>query len=470
MTKILSYLKEETADARQAARWPFYALLVCLAALAIRFPGEWDSDTVEQHAQMLAGSYRDWHPPVFAAFWRLVNSAWNGLTGMRVTGSGVIYIVHAAMLWGGLALILRAARPFLLSFVGLPRWKPALFSGAILFFGLFEMVPMTRFVFKDTAMMAGYVPALGLMLNFPKSVPGKALVCPVCLLLLFYGTAVRHNAIFALMPMLALLLLRIRPGLRLRLLAAGLLAIWAALLFGVNQINYGLLKAEKQYPLQEIIFTDFWKLNYKTGTFDLPPLPAGRSWAPLTGDVFFRFYNEAPVYIQRSFTFINEYYAGQGGLVLRHDFSEDPRAFDELRSAWVDKIISQFGAYVGIHKRIFVDLLREYSFMGLTGALYFAAGLLLVASGLVLLIRKKGGEPAPYLVALSGLLYVLPYAAAVPDIQRRYLFWFFFAVAFGLSWVLASLLRGRAAAVVRGVPTPPCAPGSTCDMRDRGYE
>jgi hypothetical protein len=443
MTKIWISLKEGTADARQAGRWPFYALLICLAALAIRFPGEWDSDTVDQHAQMLSGVYRDWHPPVFAAFWRLVNSVWNGFTGMRVTGSGVLYVVHAAMLWGGLALMLKAARPFLRSFVGLPRWKLALFSGAILFFGLFEMVSMTRFIFKDTAMMAGYIAALGLMLNFPKSVPGKVLVCPLCLLLLFYGTAVRHNALFALMPMLALLLLRLRPGLSPRLLAAGLLAIWAAMLFGINQVNYGVLKAEKQYPLQEIIFTDFWKLNYKTGTFDLPPLPAGRSWDPLTGDVFFRFYDKTPVYVQRSFAFINEYYAGQGAPALRYDFSEDPRAFDELRSAWVDKIIRQFGVYLGIHKKIFVDLLREYSFMGLTGALYFAAGLLLVAAGFITLIRKKSSEPAPYLVALSGLFYVLPYAAGIPDIQRRYLFWFFFAVAFGLSWVLASLLRGR---------------------------
>lgn len=455
--KITTTFATGTATARQAARWPYIVVALCFAACFIRFPGEWDSDTVAQQTQMLSGEYRDWHPPVFAAFWRLLNTLWNSATGMAITGSGVLYVTHALMLWGGLALLVRASQGFFQRFSGDAVWKLAACTAFLLFFGLFEMVPMTRFVFKDTAMAAAYTLALGLMLNMPAQARLRAAVVAACLLLLFYGTAVRHNAIFSMLPLLVLLGIKALPRLRLPALAVLCLVLWGGIVYSIGVVNYTVLKAYKEYSLQELIYLDFWKLNYKTKTFDVPPLPEGQSWSPLTEDVFFRFYDDKQLYIVQAFRFINRYYDEQTPVHLRYDFSASPEAFVELRNAWVDKILKHPGAYISMHKKIFVELLREYSFMGFPGATIFAAGVLVVLAGGVALFRRKGRpmDPTPCLVTMSGLLYVLPYTLLLPTLQRRYLFWFFAACAFGIAQLAATAWMQRRDRLTRECPPPP---------------
>lgn len=443
--------RSEAVTSSQARHWAFFVLLICFAATFIRFPGEWDNDTLNQHAQILSGQYLDWHPPVFAAFWGGLNAIWNSLTGMLYNGSALIYLAHSIMLWGGLALLLRAARPFFLSFVGEKQVKLVAVLAFLLFFGLFEMVPMTRFIFKDTAMMAAYILSLGLMLNLPKRAAWRLLAVLFCILLLFYGTAVRHNSLFALLPLLLLLLLKALPGVRRLALFPACLAIWGGILIGIHFVNYEVLQAKKEYSMQEIFYLDFWKLNYATKTYDLPPLPAGQSWEPLSKDIFFRFYDDKRVYVNSSFKYIREYYGGEDSIRLRYDFSQEAGSFERLRAAWLDKIKKHPGAYFKIHKKIFMELMRSFSFMGLSGAWYMAAGLLIVISGAALLLRKKmtGKDPTPYLVTLSGLFYVLPYLGAIPAIERRYLFWFFFGCFFGICWLAAQLFvkrRGSCAA------------------------
>lgn len=434
-----------TVNANQAQYWPRYVVLFCFLMTFIRFPGEWDNDTVSQHAQMLAGQYFDWHPPVFAAFWGLLNSIWNGLTGMGYTGSAIIYLAHSTMLWGGLFLLVVAAKPFFASFIGKEHWKFLALLAGMAFFGLFEMVPMTRFIFKDTAMMAAYILSLGVMLNMPAHKFRRLLAALFCIILLFYGTGVRHNSIFALIPMLWLLVIKTGPGLRVRWLIPSVVMLWAGILLGVNGVNYGILKAKKEYSLQEIVYVDFWRLNYKTKSFDLPPLPEGQSWAPLERDIFFRFYNDKSVYINSSFKYIREYYGGEDSIRLRYDFGRDPGAFGRLTTAWVDKVKNNLGVYLDIHKKIFMELLRSFSFMGLNGAWYLAAGLLIVLLGAARLFRGRSGDPTPYLVTLSGLFYIMPYLAAVPAIERRYLFWFYFSGFFGICWLAAQIYLKRRA-------------------------
>ena len=45
------------------------AVLLCLAALALGWPGVAEYDSVEQYRQVLNGVYLDWHPPIMARFW-----------------------------------------------------------------------------------------------------------------------------------------------------------------------------------------------------------------------------------------------------------------------------------------------------------------------------------------------------------------------------------------------------------------
>jgi hypothetical protein len=432
---MFDLFKSKLVTARQARLWPYCAVFVCFAAVFLRFPGEWDSDTVNQNSQMMFDNYRDWHPPLFAAFWSLLNTGWNAVTGMDYTGSGVLYVAHAVMLWAGLALLIRAGSSFFLKFVEKEQWKLLAVLAALLFFGLFEMVPMTRFAFKDTAMMASYILALGIMLNMPRGGFSRWAAGLGCLLLLFYGTGVRHNAIFALLPLLALLVHTLRPAMRLRLLVPLVFLIWAGVLAGINLLTYDVLKAKKEYSLQEIIFTDYWKINYATDTYDPPPVPGGKPWGALSADVFFKFYNKKSIYIGSSFQFVHAYYGSEEAVPLRYDFSANPEDFKLLQKAWLSKVKNNLSVYISFHKEIFVTLLRQYSFMGLSGAVFFVFGILISIAGAVRLLKRASVNPAPYLIAFSGLLYVLPYIVAVLAIQRRYLFWFFFATFLSVVWL-----------------------------------
>ena len=419
--------------ARQAALWPYFVVIAGFLLCFIRFPGEWNADTHSQHAQMLSGLYADWHPPVFAAFWRVVNTAWSTVTGIQVTGSGVLYIVHALMLWGGLALLVRAGRDFFLSFTGTVRWQFCLVLGALLFFGVSEMVPMPRFIFKDTAMMAAYILALGILCNFPETRVPKIIAALFCLLLFFYGTAVRHNAIFAVLPLLFILVAKYNPRSTWKLLTLSTLFLWGILLLSIHGINYGVLKAEKQHSMQEIFYADIWRLNFRTKTFDLPPPVKGVGWEPLTEESFFRFYDRVP-YVKAAFRFINAYHRDAPIAIFR-DFSGAQDDYKLLFRAWLDKILKHPAAYIETRQRMFLRMLSQYSFMGFNGRWYLVFAVAVLGVLTARLVRKQMlGDITPYCVTLSGLLYVLPYLVFLTDIQRRYLFWFFFASLFGAIW------------------------------------
>lgn len=431
----LERFKRGVATLRQAQFWPYYIVLICLVATFTFFPGVWDSDTVDQQHQIITGMYHDWHPPVFAAVWGLANKAWNALTGMAYTGSGVLYVLHSLMLWSGFALIIKVGLPYFRSFSGKAPWKFFALSGGMLLWGLMEMVPMSRFIFKDTAMLAAYILALGLMLNMPGRKKMRMLMSLACLLVLFYGTAVRHNSIFALIPLLVILFSKAFSSRRAMVIVPCSLLVWCIIAVGINYVNYTIIKAKKTYSIQEIFYGDIWRLNYKTKIFDLPPPVNGIDWSGLSEDVFFNFYDDKRVYVNSSMRFIERYYKG-GVPYLNSDVQVSNDDIKLLFHSWLDKIKKHPAAYISTHKRIFVNMLREYTFFGIPGFWYFILAIVVVSIGLRKLIKKKTNtDPTPYLIALSGLFYVMPYFLFITDIQRRYLFWFIFASSISVAWI-----------------------------------
>jgi hypothetical protein len=433
---------------RQTRLWPGCALLLCLAASLYRFPGISNVDTMSQRADMLSKEYHDWHPPIFAAFWGILNDIWNSVTGMQITGTEVLYMTFVFMFWGGAALILRRAKNFWASFAGGAQWKFFTALALFVFLGLFELVPMLRFVWKDTAMFAAYTLALGIILNFPS--PSKKLLWRIgalvtALLLLFYGTAVRHNAIFAVLPLLSLLLICFTGKRKFTFILPLTLVIWGIMLFSAHLITYRVLTTHKQYSLQEILYGDIWKLNYRSKTFDLPPPVNGRGWEPLDRDVFFAFFVETH-HIVAAFHYINTYYRSKGdlGVDVYRDFNGAEDDFGELQKAWFEKVKKHPSRYFNLRKRIMLDLLRNFSFMGQTGLIYFIFSILVTGVMLYKFVRKKKfADLVPYFVVASGLLYVLPYFFIAPDAVRRYLFWFYLASFYGVVW-FANELRSKA--------------------------
>ncbi|MCL2701741.1 MAG: hypothetical protein FWE88_08625 [Phycisphaerae bacterium] len=444
---------DNPVPSRRAAWWPYLFVAAGFLWCFTHFPGAWYPDTEAQHEQMLSGQYRDWHPPVFAAFWGLVNTAWNTATGMEITGSEVLYVVHAVMLWGGLALLVHAGRGFFgRLYVDPARWR-LWFVGALLFLALFEMTDITRDVLKDTAMFASYVLAVGVLCNFPRRMVWKLLAGAFCMLLLFYGTAVRHNAVFAVLPLLYLLAANYAPSPShstspkcsqpssrsawpWRLMGASLL-LWGLLLLGIYGMNYGVLKSARQNSMQEIYYGDIWRLNYATQTFDLPPSPKGVGWEPLTEDVFFALYQPRP-FVKDAFAEINAHYNEPESRLRRYylqDFSGAEEEYRLLAQAWQSKVWQNPLLYIKLKGKLFGSLLRYMSFMELTGVWYLAFAVVVSGVWVVRLVaRRPLGDVTPWCVTISGLLYVLPYLIFLTDIQRRYLIWFFFASLFGAVW------------------------------------
>ncbi len=434
MNKLSRHLKNTPATARQAVIWPQYVCLLCFALLFIRFPGEWDSDTLAQQSQMLARSYTDWHPPVFTAFWGFLNRFWNGLTGMNYQGSALLFIAHAAAFWGGIALLLRAAEKFWLSFAGKALWRLCLVLALLFLGGVFELVPMGRFIFKDTAMISAYTLALGLLCNFPRSGLKKNLYFTLCIIALFYGTAARHNSIFALLPLLAALIVKAFGVKEIWKILLCSVLLWAAVLGTIKFVETQGLETKKEYSIQEIYYGDIWKINYKTKRFVAPPPVNGEGWESLDPKTFYNFYDNDP-YIMTAFRYINK--ALPEPVKLYRDFSADPSELDVLRQAWLDRIYAAPSAYFGIRKKLFSTLMESFSFCGLNGSIYLLYGLLASIAMFPALRSSRGRDKkhlTPYLICLSGLFYALPYYLVLPAMQRRYLFWFYLASAFSAVW------------------------------------
>jgi hypothetical protein len=291
-------------------------------------------------------------------------------------------------------------------------------------------------------MIAAYTLALGIILNFPRKLPWRMGALVLGLLLLFYGTAVRHNAIFAMFPMLSLLLICFPGKRKFTFILPLTLVIWGIMLFTTQLITYRVLTTHKQYSLQEILYGDIWKLNYRTKTFDLPPPVHGRGWEPLEQDVFSAFFIETH-YISSAFRHINNYYRPEGGFKVYRDFTGAEDDFKELQKAWFEKVTKHPSEYFSLRKKLMLDLLREFSFMSQLGLVYFIFSVLVTGVMLYKFVRKrKLPDLVPYFVVASGLLYVSPYFFFATDSQRRYLYWFYLASFYGVVW-FAGKLRAR---------------------------
>ena len=202
------------------------AAALCLASLALFWPGIAMYDTVAQYTQVLSHVYDDWHPPAMVRLWVLLTPLGAGAKPMIVLQLGTY--------WLGLGLIAGAL-------ARLGRSRSAL---AILVIGLLPpFLGWQGVVLKDAQLAGALLAAAGIvgwwrLAGRPVS---GAMWIPVTLLLA-YAVLVRANAMFIVVPLVVTL--APRPAHPVAKLAAGLIAIVAVL--GVAPIvNHQLLKAQR---------------------------------------------------------------------------------------------------------------------------------------------------------------------------------------------------------------------------------
>ncbi len=179
-----------TGDRLRPATMAGAALVLCVAALGLFWPGVALYDTVAQYGQVLADAYEDWHPPVMARLWGVLHVGVGG-------GAAPMLVLQMALYWTGFGLIAAA-----LARIDKPRAAVVMLAIGVtpLFLG------WQGTVLKDAQMLGAMLAAVGLVGWWRlrgKAVPVRGWL--LIAVLLGYATLVRANAVFATVALVVML-------------------------------------------------------------------------------------------------------------------------------------------------------------------------------------------------------------------------------------------------------------------------
>ncbi|HEY1545461.1 MAG TPA: hypothetical protein VGG01_23920 [Xanthobacteraceae bacterium] len=168
------------------------AALIAAVNLAVWFPGEAGPDSQAQYAQVLAGQFDDWHPPIMAWLWSVFR--------LLADGDAPMFCFQIACYWLGFGLMAHA-----LAQAGRP-----LAAWVMLGVALFpSFLTLSTNLLGDVGMAVTFLAAVGAL--FWHRVQGREVppaTAAAAAALILYGALVRTNAVFAVVPLAAYL---IRP-------------------------------------------------------------------------------------------------------------------------------------------------------------------------------------------------------------------------------------------------------------------
>ncbi len=235
------------------------AALLFVANVTGGFPGVSNADAESQYAQAVAGQFNDWHPPIMTWLWSMFR--------LLADGNGPMFCFHIAGYWLGFGLVA----------VALARTGRPLAAWGILGVGLFPpFLMMTTILYKDVGLAVTFLTAFAALFWYrmqERKIPLP--VVAVAVVLLFYGTLVRTNAVFAVVPLLAYM---IDPR--------WLHRPWRVLVFSIpvalcmipvsNLFNHGVLKANPIGLIRSLQIFDMAGIAFYSG--DPSVLRSGHSF------------------------------------------------------------------------------------------------------------------------------------------------------------------------------------------------
>jgi hypothetical protein len=405
------------------------ALALAVLLMFATAPGVLTYDSVAQWRQALSGEYTDWHPPIMAAGWSLLNPHGVGPRGLHALQVALYVGAFLAV-----ALALQRARWWIL-------------ASALLPFTLnFSFV-----LWKDVWMAIALGFAVACLIA---SVRRKVWLAPA-LLLLGMALLLRANALFAVVPLMAWWL-HLAGVTRLWLALIAAMPAAAVLLLSASALLTAIVKPEPTYPSQFIMVDDLFWLS---GDRMRLPDYVGADPAQLKAGV--QRCRDTALYLCP-------------GLKFRRWITTDKGEYNQLRRAWRGAIFEDPWAYAQRRWQTFALLLRapnqpphealvvdtyrpnptglrfEPNALGraLVGYLRFSIdGLpelfkpyLWLAFGLAALVLAWQRR-APIALALSGSAvgYVLGYALASQAADFRYVYWSVWATVWAWLALLARL-------------------------------
>ncbi|WP_277967869.1 hypothetical protein [Sphingomonas echinoides] len=172
------------------SRWTLIAvgLVLMLGNILYRYPGELKFDALIQYWQVTSGVYNDYHPPVMTRLWSLLHPI--------ADGTAPIYVAHLLMYWFA----------FILLGYELHRRAGPISGLVVVAIGATPLLIMMNIVvISDVGLASSFLAVVGVWLRVQRRGGWSVATVVLVALLLFYGTLIRANAVFAVPPLFLLL-------------------------------------------------------------------------------------------------------------------------------------------------------------------------------------------------------------------------------------------------------------------------
>jgi hypothetical protein len=429
------------------------ALVGCLGTIVVFSPGYMSADAAFQLKQALGDKpLTDWHPPAMSLLWR-------GLMWLTGTAASMM-VLQALVIWGSLFVIawcvweLTGRRAASVAVLGL-----AITPYVLTFVGV---------VWKDVQMAFAFLAAtalaiLGMKLR-SKGPGARWTVFAVGLLFVVYGILVRKNAIFAALPVFAMLVLALWPKPKRQVWLISAAALVVGLVVPSIAIS-AIARPKHENQISQVMLDDL---------LNVASVDALQS-ADVSPDLR-RHLVRAAERCQRKDVLSNTYWDcyGEGA----HGPYTAVAHANEIQSLWLRQIPSHLPAYVEYRVQVFSRLLfkTKYLYAGrvvrdnglglhishprLEDTLstyvlgmaedfrWLFKGWLWLTLGVVLSIRPGRGLFSMPIRALgiSSVVYILGYLPILPVNIYRYVYWPAIAGSLGLVLLWAGRERGAVAA------------------------
>lgn len=231
---------------------PVVAILGFIIDFLAFYPGFMYIDTVDQYAQAISHQYTDWHPPIMAGFWSLLNHMHEG--------PQVMLVFQLLLLWSSF---------YILATTWCKRFLPFLYL-VLLFVCAPYVQNFAGLIVKDAQMALCWLLAVTIMFRAiyynRKMTTWEA---AFTFLLLTYGTMVRINALPGAIALYYLWVEDVYSGTITR--KVGLLAlVLTGLLMANLSVNKFILKPSKAYAEYKLMAHDVAGIYVATGKSYFP--------------------------------------------------------------------------------------------------------------------------------------------------------------------------------------------------------
>jgi hypothetical protein len=287
-------------------------------------PGFLSSDSLDQYNQSVTGKYMDWHPPLMAFVWRMLNNIYQG--------PQVMLVMQLVFLWLSIYLIATTFKN--------KYWY--------VFAGMFALAPFVlNFagnIFKDSQMALSWLLAFSFLFKAAvNETKPKIWQLLGCALLIFYGAWIRYNALPACLPLLFLLSYVWVNGKRKLIGTFLVLSLFA--LAGTFAFTGRIFNAIKSFPESKLYMHDLSGIFVKTGENVFPAILYTKPGIDTT-------------YLRAKYTtatFDNIWWNADN-----KPFAPEPvpEMISELREAWLKAIKRHPGVYISNRYDGFLSFLR----------------------------------------------------------------------------------------------------------------